>query len=735
MCFFHFLMDNGIENSDEEEEEKEVYFQLPDLVIQQLFKHFPLKELLVASEVCRRWRDQAQDTAQWSSLNLGQNINVHNHMPSEEFLSTYSCDILHVTLKQNVPFYCTDVLKGCLKFSQTQSFDVIDLGFLNNLLCNNSYLRTLDLSSMRFPEDCDLDLENIWSGIKIKDNFLESLSFPIDYQLSGAFLKSVFEKNPLLEHLSLASAKHSITTDASNYPFGVFNSLKSLKLDISVLNSSAVSELLHLRSCYQLESLTISKSLFLIDQDVFGPRMEKATMSCLLQLSLMGSLVNLRLQIALTYVDVALVLFNCSKLETMKVDFVDSDRSNEGLSKPGVQGLSLKADDVPQNLRTVSFGVLPYDFKDGFEGLMELLLLCKNLQEVEVYPQSESGELPIELMITPSYFLASHHHVDPILFPRFTSLFFHIRNELHWCQLKGVLAGLSNLQSLFLLVDAEFGDSSEEDILAAVLEASHAFDQNPTPLKNLHVTVSSFVVLDYIKTIFRFWPSIRKLGISTPHDEGFVEAVVFGQLMEGFPEGLQDLTLYLSPLTITQNCISRNILSLRSLTKLTLPVVQFTSGAFEALVRSCPHLKTLKTGCEKDIFSFHDAIGFEKVNGLTVNDLSFLKQLRSLKECLLVIQVDEEYIKVLPSVIPNPPGLMLTFEETFVELKNPSCLEIFAEELRSDLTRLHSLEIIASVYDDESVMHRSMMNGKCFRPLVFANRCNLERLHVFFKQT
>ena len=54
------------------------------------------------------------------------------------------------------------------------------------------------------------------------------------------------------------------------------------------MQSTSVMKLLSLRSCYQLESLTISKSLFLIDQEMFGARMEKDAMSCLMQLTLMG---------------------------------------------------------------------------------------------------------------------------------------------------------------------------------------------------------------------------------------------------------------------------------------------------------------------------------------------------------------------------------------------------------------------------------------------------------------
>ena len=68
----------------------------------------------------------------------------------------------------------------------------------------------------------------------------------------------------------------------------------------------------------------------------------------LIDLPFPGSLVHLRLGIALTYVDVALVLFNCAKLEALEIDYVDSDRGNEGLSRSGVRGLALSVGDVPQ---------------------------------------------------------------------------------------------------------------------------------------------------------------------------------------------------------------------------------------------------------------------------------------------------------------------------------------------------------------------------------------------------
>merc|ERR1719204_2022408 len=253
-----------------------------------------------------------------------------------------------------------------------------------------------------------------------------------------------------------------------------------------------------------------------------------------MQLTLMGSLVHLRLGIALTYVDVALVLFNCCKLETLEIDYVDSDRGNEGLSRNGVQGLLLSAENLPQRLKSASFGLVPHEVDNGFAGLATMLSLCENLNEISVYPQSESREIPVELIVTPTQF-SSKLVPDSNQWTKLTSFFFHLPTTADWSNLKSILPRLTSLSTLYLLVDAEnpVDDADAENAangLADGFELAAADDDdqlNRRRIENLHLRISNSQSLLFLRRVLRYWSSISNLFVSIPYGEMLMDEVDF----------------------------------------------------------------------------------------------------------------------------------------------------------------------------------------------------------------
>ena len=88
--------------------------------------------------------------------------------------------------------------------------------------------------------------------------------------------------------------------------------------------------------------------------------------------------------------------------------------------------------------------------------------MCENLTEISVYPQSESREIPVELIVTPTQF-AAKLIPDQSSWRKLTSFFFHIPSHDEWHKLKTILPKMTNLSTLYLLIDAEDADPRVDD--------------------------------------------------------------------------------------------------------------------------------------------------------------------------------------------------------------------------------------------------------------------------------
>ena len=144
--------------------------------------------------------------------------------------------------------------------------------------------------------------------------------------------------------------------------------------------------------------------------------------------------------------------------------------------------------------------------------------------------------------------------------------------------------------------------------------------------------------------------------------------------------------------------------------------------SFAALVAFCPLVEIFKVGDGGDFFSFNEQTAFKFVSGLGLGDLPSVSAWSRLEECLLIVDVDDHAVDVLPPVDEHPPGLFREFAETFVVLKDAEFVPRLKREWRASLTRLRRMEVIVSVYDFATA-------EKIHRPLIFASQCGLQQLH------
>ena len=365
-----------------------------------------------------------------------------------------------------------------------------------------------------------------------------------------------------------------------------------------------------------------------------------------------------------------------------------------------------------------------------------MLSLCGNLTEISIYPQSEGREIPFELIVTPTQF-STQLVPDRFKWWKLTSFFFNLPSNGEWRHLILILPRMPNLTTLYLLVDAEVPEDDNFDAQAELAlgeEADLALDDflsgAVTHINNLNLRIDNSKSLLFLRRVMRFWKSISKLSVSIPYGEMLMDDVDFHDFLEMTPPSgdLEELMLYVPPLSLLDigHLPDVSILDrLSHLKTLVLPSVQFGPLSFEALVHSCPLIQVFKIGDSSDCLlenSFGEQDDYKHVSGLGLMDLATLSAWKYLKECILFVDVDDHAVESLPAIDVHPPGLFREFAETFVRLKDADFLPRLQEELKSECRRLERIEVIASVYDFSEARHS-------FRPLVFASRCGLGRLH------
>jgi len=312
-------MDCSIIDNDAVDTDYEKVF--PDLILDGIFAHLNFKDLLVCAAVCRHWRDRTMQWPRWKHFNPGFHYNSHSvaglphcmENATNEFRTSYFPNVKKVTFIPVVPFFAEGVVDSSTNWSD--EFKLMDITVFSNILVDSS-VEKMDMSRT-------LKLDHYEWDFLFKDDLkmtaechLTSVELPKKWSINTEDLRSIIARTSNFNHLSLESDKYGLTEDKyGDYDYAfVSNKITSLKLDIDNLQDEGVLNIFAIRDL-PLESLTVKKSLYLIDQTIFAPRQERKIMACLGRLKFMESLVNLNLSIALTYVNVVLVLLDCPKLK------------------------------------------------------------------------------------------------------------------------------------------------------------------------------------------------------------------------------------------------------------------------------------------------------------------------------------------------------------------------------------------------------------------------------------
>ena len=497
-------------------------------------------------------------------------------------------------------------------------------------------------------------------------------------------------------------------------PYDVKNRLKSLQLNISRLRFRSWGKLLSLRSCDHLESLDVTCHDIRVNPrpHVMTWHRGKGILKCLLQLSLMGSLIHLHMHFKLSHIDVSNILSNCSKLETLKIAHVDSF---EYVSRE--YALELSTGNLPQRLRTVSFRLQD---SIGLGGLMELLFACSSLKDLRIYPAC--GE--VLSTVTPTRF-STQLLTDPAKWQRITSFFLYVRNRAEWRHLRArILPRMTGLKTLCLLFGAaaeDLGEEEEEEDDDDAIPMPHleapADDVNHR-IENLDLRSTSpslFARRQFWKRLFSHWNSILHLSVfAMGHDLEDADFIDFYDFIENAPSRLDELKLHIILSVSRRPDVPASMADrLRCLKKLTMPNVRFGARSFAALVTLCPLVEIFKVGYAFPFFS-----------GLRLDDLPSVSAWSRLKECLLIVNVDCQSVASVP-----PVDTRLPFAQMLVIVKDAELIPRLKREWSASLTRLQRMEINISFNTKNCDVSVDVSGKGALWPLIFASRCGLGRLH------
>ena len=133
---------------------------------------------------------------------------------------------------------------------------------------------------------------------------------------------------------------------------------------------------------------------------------------------------------------------------------------------------------------------------------------------------------------------------------------------------------------------------------------------------------------------------------------------------------------------------------------------------------------------QSTVQGYRDYLNAEEME---LEDLSFISGWRHLKECVLIVRIPRgEWSE-------NPPEAEYgDFRDKFVRLADENFLPGLIADWKRNLSRLEKLEIVANMYvdavpedgDDEIPFPDT---EEVRKPLVFAVRCGMEKLHFYFR--
>ena len=155
---------------------------------------------------------------------------------------------------------------------------------------------------------------------------------------------------------------------------------------------------------------------------------------------------------------------------------------------------------------------------------------------------------------------------------------------------------------------------------------------------------------------------------------------------------------------------------LRNLKSIILPFARIMAEDLQRLVSACPLMEVFKVGFAE----YYDEDGGSD-EMVKIADLSSISQWRHLRECHLLIWVDENELAEDP-----PECLSPRFADTFMEFKDKELIGRLITEWKRHLSFLEQIEIVGLVDSN----HNHSVDALAFiRPLIFGRRCGFEQLH------
>ena len=110
---------------------------------------------------------------------------------------------------------------------------------------------------------------------------------------------------------------------------------------------------------------------------------------------------------------------------------------------------------------------------------------------------------------------------------------------------------------------------------------------------------------------------------------------------------------------------------------------------------------------------------YDGTTGLWLGDLTVISGWKKLKECVLIVQIEED------SLLDDPPVLFQDFRHLFIELEDVDFVPNLVAEWEREMPHLERVEVIARVNVYEHPWHFDR-----YYPFILVSKCGLGELHL-----
>lgn len=760
----------------------------PPEIKERIICFVPPEQRLVFAGIDRPWRNAFTGSPYcWRDIRHGRNANFYSTAPPAFHRADFF-PLTHVEHVKFTPAYPAIIQLWQGAYKKTVDFfrhwgtipnpiplatEEIPYPWLGLVLKHGRNLERLDLSLMSVGDVALFG--SLWSDVE--QSQLISLKLPKDFFPTRAFLKVIAEKHKSLEHLSLFIASYGISSDT----FEGFTSLKSLSVVLSpvttdVARNDRCQTIDAVLNQLQIESLQLtcdSKShLFrsvIFPNQVTAPR-------------LLESLVHLRIEGFVETRYVEQILTHCHLLKTLHLDRVDLDRVdlygddgdaddddieddtddddvNDGADDdvgdannddndvdnlfPLIQSHQIQISPALQSVMlgfTSQFNIFTVHRLPEFRRLLNVVNRCPITTDIEIKFTKKDGSIGFDLPLSP---------LDLSFWPKVTSvgITLGLLGPQAWPVLKSALAHLVKLKDLTLKILENSGWNSWD----VTVEDFPAVTPVLRPLDSLVLTVDNIGTASLGSSEFRIqeilsrWSRIGHFSLKVYAHENLEEfsTWLFGAQCQ-FPlrnpvpaiQGLEEFHLDLRCRGVREEFeVSRPTIpgtawaSLATLKNLKVLILEgplrLEADTFPTIVASTPQLERFQSAVK-------DRLG-KGLFGLAPNDLLAIRGWKSLRSCLLTIDVNRR--EIASDQPPQQPPLRM-----FLKLRDSDFVPQLEKSWKEELHHLELMDVSCRVivgdsyeyfvdnddYDDDGDLSRARFK---FSLLSFGSKCDCGQIH------